>query len=428
MPKLKQRNDGGYFIHTSGDNNPVNTFQVTDAGAEIVLSGGRNLGEFFPDELFFLLHDLGHLDTKGVETTDTEFDKIRNIDWALEELSREDRVQVAAQIAETHGGGQLLEGDAAKWTLSLTGKPPAVLEPLIRTIADETGYSYETIREYNNYRWPSEKLLETAFSAYLQTEELRVKEFETFESATGKNEILGTDGEFVYIEIGETPRSQYDIAGSIPETVPRELEQKIGEVLGESVGIAAFAELSRIEIRSRFDVDDGMVLPRERLEDFPVKLPPRSELTEQYEAFRILRNTVQRVLENSESVEHGDGSYCDQWYMEISERISNGVDGVDGLGAQQSQRVDHSTQLYRDCFGDGEQVTNFTFLEMGYPSESEQLRLFGFGIFEHGENVEVPVAPESGEPLQVYPQSQNELDHAVELLDEFPVSNFSRTT
>lgn len=108
--------------------------------------------------------------------------------------------------------------------------------------------------------------------------------------------------------------------------------------------------------------------------------------------------------------------------------ISNGVEGVDGLGAQQSQRVDHSTQLYRDCFGDAEQVTDSTFIEMSYPSESEQLRLFGFGIFEHGENVEVPVAPESGEPLPVYPQSQNELDHAVELLDEFPVSNFSRTT
>lgn len=427
MPKLKQRNDGGYFIHTSGDNNPVNTFQVTDGGAEIVLSGGRDLGEFFPDELFFLLHDLGHLDTKGVETKDTGFGEIRNIDWAVKELSLEDRVQVAVQIAETHGVGQLLEGDSAEWTLNLTGKPPVVLEPLIRAITDETGYSYETIREYNNYRWSSEKLLETAFSAYLQTEALRTKEFEQSENVTGENAVLGSDGEYVYIKFGEVTRPGYDITGTTPEDLPEELESRIELVLSESRD-AEFAVLSAIEIQSRYDVDDGMVLPRERVEDFPVELPPRSELTEQYEAFRILRNTVQRVIENSESVEHGDGSYCDQWYMVISERISNGVDGVDGLGAQQSQRVDHSTQLYRDCFGDGERVTDFTFLGMSYPSESEQLRLFGFGIFEHGENVEVPVAPESGEPLPVYPQSLNELDHAVELLDEFPVSNFSQTT
>jgi|AntDeeMinimDraft_5_1070356.scaffolds.fasta_scaffold03117_2 hypothetical protein len=251
-------------------------------------------------------------------------------------------------------------------------------------------------------------------------EGLRTKKFETFENATGKNEVLGTDGDYIYIEIGETPRSQYDIAGSIPETVPQKLESKINEVLGESIGIAAFAELSRIELRSRYGVDDGMVLPRERLEDFPVELPLRSELTEQYEAFRILKNTVQQVLESSSTmVEHGDGSYCDQWYMEISERINNGTDGVDGLGVQQRDRVDYSTQLYRDCYGDGNQVTDFAYIELSNPTESEQLRLFGFA-FEHGADVKVPVAQKSGQPLPVYPQSQQELDYALELLDEFP--------
>ena len=420
MPTFKQRKDGGYFIHKPGDSHPINTFQLTDQGANIVKSSGCELDESFPNELFYLLYDLGHISTKGADTNGSGIDEIRNLDWAVNELSIEDRIQVAVRIAETHGVDQLLQGDAAEWTLNLTGKPPALLEPLIQAIADETGYSYETIREYNNYRWPTDKLLETAFSAYLQVEELKEKEFETFENATGENEVLETDGEFVYIEIGETPRSQYDIAGSIPENVPWELERTINEVLGESVGVAAFAELSRIEIRSRYGVDDGIVLPQERLEDFPVELPPRSKLTEQYEAFRILRNTVQRVLENSDSVEHGDGSFCDQWYMEISERISDGVNGVDGLGAQQSQRTDYSAQLYRDCYGDGEQVTDFTFIEMGYPSESEQVQLFGFNIFDHGEDVEVPVAPKSGEPLPVYPQSQQELDHGIELLDEFP--------
>lgn len=420
MPKLKQRKDGGYFIHKPGDANPVNTFQVTDEGAEIALSSGCELEESFPDELFYLLHDLGHLSTKGTDTEDTGFEKIRNLDWAVKELSLEDRVQVAIQIAETHGVRQLLEGDAAEWIFNLTGKSPAFLEPLVRTISEETGYCYETIREYNTYRWPSEKLLETAFSAYLQTEALRTKKFEQSENVTGSNEVLGTDGEFVYIELGETPRQGYDIAGEIPESVPEELENRIGEVLWESIGIAAFAELSRIEIRSRYGVDDGMVLPRERLQDLPVDVPPRSDLTEQYEAFRLLQNHVNRVLSSpAAGVEHGDGSPCDQWYNQVQERLQAGSSGEKGLGEQQAERVDHSAQLYRDCFGDGDKVTDFVCINMSQPSESQQLKLFPFGIFDQEEDIKVPVAPDSGDPLPVYPQSQYALDQAIELLDEF---------
>lgn len=420
MPKLKQRKDGGYFIHKPGDANPVNTFQVTDEGAEIALSSGCELEESFPDELFYLLHDLGHLSTKGTDTEDTGFEKIRNLDWAVKELSLEDRVQVAIQIAETHGVRQLLEGDAAEWIFNLTGKSPAFLEPLVRTISEETGYCYETIREYNTYRWPSEKLLETAFSAYLQTEALRTKKFEQSENVTGSNEVLGTDGEFVYIELGETPRQGYDIAGEIPESVPEELENRIGEVLWESIGIAAFAELSRIEIRSRYGVDDGMVLPRERLQDLPVDVPPRSDLTEQYEAFRLLQNHVNRVLSSPEAgVEHGDGSPCDRWYDQVQGRLQAGSSGEKGLGEQQAERVDYSAQLYRDCFGDGDKVTDFVCINMSQPSESQQLKLFPFGIFDQGEDIKVPVAPDSGDPLPVYPQSQYALDQAIELLDEF---------
>lgn len=420
MPTLKQRKDGGYFIHKPGDTNSVNTFQVTDEGAEIVKSSGRELGESFPNQLFYLLHDLGHLSTKGSDDANSGIGEIRNIDWAVNELSLEEKVQVAVQIVETHGTGQLLGGDAAEWTLNLTGKPPAYLQPLVEKISEETGYSYETIREYNNYRWPSEKLLETAISAYLQTEALRTQEFEPSENTTGENKVLGTDGDYVYIELGESPRPGYDIAGEIPERVPEELESKIGNVLYESIGIAAFAELSRIEIRSRYGVTDGIVLSRERLEDFPVEIPPRSELTEQYEAFRLQQKLVGEVLESPDAgVVYGDGSFCDQWYHQIQGRLQDGSNGEKGLGEQQGERVDHSAQLYRDCYGDGDKVTDFACIQMGQPSEPQQLRLFGFGIFDHSEDIRVPVAPESEEPLAVYPQSQQELDHAIELLDEF---------
>jgi len=420
MSTFRQRKDGGYFIRKPGDTHPINTFQLTDEGAGIVRSSGCQLGESFPDQLFYLLHDLGHLSTKDDDSENTSIGEIRNLDWAVKELSREDRVEVAAQIAETHGVGQLLEGDAAEWTLNLTGEPPAVLEPLVRTIVEETGYSYETVRKYNDDRWPPEKLLETAICAYLQMEGLRSKEFERSDSATGSNEVLGADGDYIYIELGETPRQAYDIVGEVPETVPEDLKWKINEVLGESIGVAAFAILSRIEVWSKYDVDDGMVIPRERLDNFPVEVPPRSELTEQYEAFRLLQNHIQRILESPETDrEHGDGSPSELWYRRVHEQlIADGA--VPSLGTQQHNRVDHSAQLYRDCFGNGDKVTEFSCIEMTVPNESEQLELYEFGPFDYGEEVEVPIAPESGDPVPVYPQSQQELDYALALLDEFP--------
>jgi hypothetical protein len=174
-------------------------------------------------------------------------------------------------------------------------------------------------------------------------------------------------------------------------------------------------------VRRRYDVDNGIVLPRERLEDFPVDLPPRSELTEQYEALRLLQNNIKHVLASPDaSVEHGDDSYCNLWYRQVHERLINGTPEEDSLGVQQQDRVNFTAQTYRDCYGDGDKVTDFACIKITQPDESEQLRLFGFGIFDHSETVRVPVSPVSEEPLPIYPQSRNELDYAIQLLNEFP--------
>jgi hypothetical protein len=431
MPKLKRKKNGDYIIHKSGDTHPVNTFQVTDEGAEIVLSSGRDLRESFPDQLFYLLHDLDHLSTKGEDTGETGIDRIRNLDWATDELSVEERVNVATQVVEKHGVDQLLEGDAAEWMLSLTGDAAFNLKPLIEEIAEAAGYSYFTIEEYSERLTSNYDHLETALCAYLQMKGLRTKEYNSPEDSTGSNRIVGADGDFIYLDIGETPRPKYCIAGDIPDTVPEELNSKLVPVYAKSVvgdevepgqqmDPSGFAELASIEVRLDYDVDAGMVLPRGRLEDFPVELPPRSELTEQYEAFRVLQNHVDRVLSSPEAdVEHGDKSACQKWYNHIKIRLQVGADGEDGLRSQQNTRVDHSATVYRDCYGDGEQITDFRCIEMSQPDESQRLNLYAFGPFDHGEQVEVPVAPESSEPLPVYPKSQQELDHALELLDEF---------
>jgi hypothetical protein len=207
----------------------------------------------------------------------------------------------------------------------------------------------------------------------------------------------------------------------MPEFVDDDLEGELRPVWGEGIGAAGFAALHNIEVRRRYGEQSGVVLPTGRLQEV-VDFPDRSELTELCEAFRLLQEAVDRVLSSSEaSVTHGDGSVCDRWARDIERlRIEDGADDAPPLTAQQRSRVDHSVQTYRDCYGDGKRVTDFGVVESARPSESEQLRLFGFGIFDHGEEIRVPVAPDSGRPLPVYPQSTNELDRARELLDEFP--------
>lgn len=422
MPKLKRRKDGGYFIHAAGDNNPVNTFQVTDEGAEIVKSSGRALDEFFPDQLFYLLHDLDHLSTKGADPTDPTIGDITNIDWATDELSVESRVQVALQLIETHGVSQLFDGDAAKWVLGLTGNAPALLEPLVETIAAAAGYSYETIHEYDEMFHNGERLLDVTLCAYLQYQWLRDTATFDGESQHRQHRVVhGSTGSHIYIEVPSAEQTTYTIPTDLPESIDEALRDELRDVWGLGVGSAGFAALSSFELTNRHDVEHGVILPAERLADFPVDLPPRSALTEQYEALRLLQNHVEHVLSSPNSdVEYGDGSICDQWYQHIHDRLTNGSNGEDALGAQQGSRVDHTAQTYRDCYGDGEQVTDFKFITQTQPDESEQFRLFGFGIFDHGEQVHVPAAPETEAPLPVYPQSDRDLQNAVELLDEFP--------
>jgi len=420
VPKLRQRKDGGYFIRSSGGSNSVNTFQTTDQGASIIKSSGREIGEFFPDQLFFLLYDLGHLSTKGEEHTGPKISDISNIEWATEELSVEERVEVACQIVDTHGVSQLLEGDAAKWMLTLFGKPPVFLDSLVKRIAEESGYSYETIVDYSKLVGSKDELLEAALCAHLQMMGMQVATFDSDYAEKNDWEILGTDGDYVYLRTIQEDTQPFGVFGEIPETAPEKLKSQLDRVWGLGVGSAGLAALASREVRRRYDADDGIVLPRARLADFPVELPVRSELTEQYELFRLLQQNIERVLSSSEAgVEHGDGSCCDRWYQQVHKRLAHGESGVESIGTQQRDRLEFTIQTYRDCYGDGDKITDFAGFKRVQPDEAEQLRLFGFGIFNHQETVRVPLSPESEEPLPIYPQSQSELEHAVELLEEF---------
>jgi hypothetical protein len=244
VPKLRQRKDGGYYIRSSGDSNSVNTFQTTEKGASIIKSSGRELGEFFPDQLFFLLYDLGHLSTKGKEDTEPGMSDINNIEWATDELSIEERVRVSLEIIDTHGVSELLEGDAAKWILTLIGKPPAVLKPLIKEIAEESGYSYKTIEEYSELISSKDDILEAALCAHLQMEGLRTTDFDSEYGERDDRKVLGADSGFVYIGTTGKDTQRFGIAGEIPDATQEELSSELAHVWGSGVGAAGLAALA----------------------------------------------------------------------------------------------------------------------------------------------------------------------------------------
>ncbi|MFC6939136.1 hypothetical protein ACFQE8_04050 [Salinirubellus sp. GCM10025818] len=421
MPTLKRRKDGGHYIHTAGTSNPVNTFQVTREGAEIVMSSGRSIEDFFPDELFFLLYDLGHLSTRGSTPTAESIPTIRNLDWATEELSVEDRARVAIRIGETHGFNQLFDGDVAKWVVTLLGKPPVLVEELTRTVADAAGYSYETLEEYSELLGETDVLL-LALAAYLQIEWIRTSASFADSPQDVAPRIFGAESEFVYLETSDTDMMDYTVPGDYPLPVFEGLRTELHKAWSPGVGTAGFAALTSIELERRYGVDTGIILPRDRLDEFPVELPSRSALTELYEAFRLLQSQIDHVLSSPKAgVTHGDGSPCDRWYREVKARITGEAEGIVGLGPQQQSRVAHSVSEYRIWYGDGETVTDFELVTVASPTEAQHLRLFGVGIFEHGEQVRVPVAPKSHTPLPVYPRSDAELEAALDLLNEFPV-------
>lgn len=421
MPNLKQRKDGGYYIHTPGDQNPVNTFQTTDRGAEIVKSSGRELSEYFPDQLFFLLYDLGHITTKDKELPDSVDQDQYLGEGVYEDLSVEDRVEVAIEIVERHDIEELYTGEAAKWVLALLGHSKSTLRPLIENIAETAGYSYITILNYSELVHEGEKPLAISLCSFLQIQYLR--EEAAFEEESGDNrEILGATESYVYLKTSDKDTRKFGIPDEMPEPIRDDLQTELNEVWAPGIGTAGFAALPSLEVEHRFDVENGLVIPRERVEDFPVERPPRSELTELYEAFRLLCHTIDTVLESEEaSVTHGDNSPCDRWHKEIQIVLNEERhDGFHSLGAQQGNRSEYPVQVHRDCYGDGDRITDFVYVEWSQPDETEQLRLFGFGIFEHSDQVEVPLAPKSETSLPVYPQSESELEKAKDLLTEFP--------
>ncbi|WP_267644044.1 homing endonuclease associated repeat-containing protein [Haloarchaeobius amylolyticus] len=146
-------------------------------------------------------------------------------------------------------------------------------------------------------------------------------------------------------------------------------------------------------------------------------LPP-NELAELYDFFGHFESMVDEV---ADKLENEAGDTTDAWYDTVYDYwAGDGTSDAPSLGAQQSKRNDFSIAKYRETYGDGNRVQMFHHVETASFPESQCVKVDQMNVSFDSSTAHVPVAPVSGERLPVLVETQEELERALSLLDEFP--------
>lgn len=414
MPKFKCRRDGGYYVLTSGDDNPVNTFQLTDYGAEIIKSSGRELSESFPEPLFFLLYHLGHLSTKGSDISiDRKSEENYTFNKDFKDFSAKNRANVLAKVVKKHGIEELYTGITAEWVQSLIGAGREVTTQLIIEIVRDSGYSLSTLLQYSNSIHEREKTLEIGLCGHLQLQWLRESAtFNDDKGDEGERCVLGVDENFAYIEAPNDgpfftipePIDNIDVA----EHVDDDLKSELGQVWGKGIGTAGFAALTTMEVESKYDVKGGIALPKSRLTDFPVdsssrpdkkEIPP-NELADLYEGFFTVRESLPETVDPL-------------WRYSIESILfdKEGLANETSYGEQQAEKNNFDISAYRIQYGNGKRVTEFPAISTDTPLKRDKKYV--------DENTQLPVSPKSKQVVPINPDS-DDLSEAFSILNEFP--------
>lgn len=149
-------------------------------------------------------------------------------------------------------------------------------------------------------------------------------------------------------------------------------------------------------------------------------LPP-NELAETYEAMRSLESLLSSLISADDSVSLGDGSPLAEWYRHVSEYVDgDGRGDASCLGKQQGTRTDISINDYREAYGDGDRITDFTAIEAQRLDSSLHTQLVEAGVIASSAEYYLPIAPESREQLPLAVRTPGGLETAGALLNEFP--------
>lgn len=143
-----------------------------------------------------------------------------------------------------------------------------------------------------------------------------------------------------------------------------------------------------------------------------------NELAELYDIF----GTFESVLDETvTAVDAEPESPLTRWYDAVYEYWGGtGRDAADCLGTQQSHRNDFSISDYRDQYGTGHRVREFTEHEVRPVDQQVKGELMTQGVTFDIAKTLVPVAPDSNAKLPVLVETESALEDARALLSEFP--------
>ncbi|WP_164471898.1 DUF5797 family protein [Halosimplex salinum] len=148
-----------------------------------------------------------------------------------------------------------------------------------------------------------------------------------------------------------------------------------------------------------------------------------NELAEYYELFRTFASLLERLIESDQTAYRAGGDHpINQWRAEVNDIVfgSGPTEDSPNYGEQQGSRNLHTMSEYREAFGNGETVTQYQAVQAEQLSGDDAAVLIEQQVIDPDEHVSLPVAPDSGIPLPLAVSSEEELDEASALLQEFP--------
>jgi len=148
-----------------------------------------------------------------------------------------------------------------------------------------------------------------------------------------------------------------------------------------------------------------------------------NSLAEYYELFRTFASLLERLVESERTAYRVDGDDpMNRWQAAVTDVVFG--DGLTedspNYGEQQGSRNPHKMAEYRQAFGDGEMVTEYQLAQPERLEGENAAVLIEQEVIEPDEQIFLPVAPQSGVPLPIAVSSDEELDEALALLQEFP--------
>jgi very-short-patch-repair endonuclease/ribosomal protein S27E len=146
-------------------------------------------------------------------------------------------------------------------------------------------------------------------------------------------------------------------------------------------------------------------------------------LAEYYELFRTFDAILERLIESDQTRYRVDGDRpMNQWHSEVHDTMfgSGLTEDSPNYGQQQGERNPCKMSEYRETFGDGETVTEYQIVQAEQLSGDDTAVLIEQQVIDSDDQVFLPVAPQSDVPLPVAVSSEEELEEALTLLQEFP--------